>query len=52
MAQDDGVLLLEDRVEEKAHMRLNDLITYHYDQAQGRCVRGIINSQPSIVASR
>ena len=41
MAQDDGALLLEDRVEEKAHMRLNDLIAYHYDQAQGRCVRGI-----------
>ena len=41
MAQDDGVLLLEDRVEDKAHMRLNDLIAYHYDQAQGRCGRGI-----------
>ena len=41
MAQDDGVLLLDDSVEEKAHMSLNNLITYHYDHAQGRCGRGI-----------
>lgn len=41
MAQADGVMILDDTVEEKAYMRLNELINYHYDHAKGRCVRGI-----------
>ena len=36
-----GVLLLDDTVEEKAHVQLNELINYHYDHAKGRCVKGI-----------
>lgn len=36
-----AILSLDDTVEEKAYMQLNDLITYHYDHTKGRSVKGI-----------
>lgn len=38
---EDGVLIIDDTVEEKPHMDENDLISWHYDHCQGRNVKGI-----------
>lgn len=38
---DDGVLIIDDTVEEKPYMDENDLISWHYDHCQGRNVKGI-----------
>jgi len=39
--QEDGVLIIDDTVEEKAYMDENDLICWHYDHVKGRTVKGI-----------
>jgi len=36
-----GVLILDDRVEEKAYTDENDLVCWHYSHAKGRHVKGI-----------
>lgn len=38
---DNGVLIIDDTVEEKPHMDENDLTSWHYDHCQGRHVKGI-----------
>lgn len=38
---EDGVLIIDDTVEEKPHMDENDLISWHYDHCLGRTVKGI-----------
>lgn len=38
---EEGVLIIDDTVEEKPHMDENDLISWHYDHCQGRNVKGI-----------
>lgn len=37
----DGVLIIDDTVEEKPHMDENDLICWHYDHCLGRNIKGI-----------
>ena len=37
----EGVLILDDTVEEKPHMRENELISWHFDHVSGRSVKGI-----------
>lgn len=37
----EGVLIIDDTVEEKPHMDENDLICWHYDHCQGRNIKGI-----------
>ena len=39
--REDGVLIIDDTVQEKPHMDENDLISWHYDPCQGRSVKGI-----------
>lgn len=39
--QEEGVLIIDDTVEEKAYMDENSLICWHYDHVQGRSVKGI-----------
>ena len=39
--RDDGVLIFDDTVEEKAWMDENDLICWHYDHCTGRNIKGI-----------
>lgn len=39
---EDGVLIIDDTVEEKPHMDENDLISWHYGHCQGRNVKGIM----------
>lgn len=41
VARPDGVLVLDDTVEEKPYSQTNDLIAYHYDHTKGRCVKGL-----------
>ena len=38
---EEGVLIIDDTVEEKPHMDENDLICWHYDHCQGRNIKGI-----------
>jgi IS4 transposase len=38
---DDGVLIVDDTIEEKAYTDENDLITYHFDHTFGRNVKGV-----------
>lgn len=38
---DDGVLLVDDTIEEKPYTDENDIVCYHYDHSQGRTVKGI-----------
>ena len=38
---DDGVLIFDDTIEEKAWTDENDLICWHYDHVAGRTVKGI-----------
>ena len=38
---DEGVLIFDDTVEEKAHSKMNDLICWHYDHNVNRSVKGI-----------
>ena len=37
----EGVLILDDTVEEKAYMRENELISWHFDHVSGKSVKGI-----------
>ena len=39
--QDDGVLIIDDTIQEKPHTDENDLICWHYDHSQHRTVKGI-----------
>jgi len=39
--QADGVLLIDDTIEEKPYTDENDIVCYHYDHTQGRAVKGI-----------
>ena len=41
MEQDDGVLIVDDTIQEKPHTDENDLICWHYDHSQNRSVKGI-----------
>ena len=38
---DDGVLLVDDTIEEKPYTDENEIVCYHYDHSQGRTVKGI-----------
>lgn len=38
---EDGVLILDDSIEEKPYTDENELVTWHYDHAKGRSVKGI-----------
>ena len=38
---DEGVLIFDDTIQEKPHMKENDLICWHYDHCVGRNVKGI-----------
>ncbi len=37
----EGVLILDDTVEEKPHMQQNELVSWHYDHVTGRHIKGI-----------
>jgi len=39
--QEDGVLIIDDTIEEKPHTDVNDIVCYHYDHSQDRIVKGI-----------
>ena len=39
--KDDGVLIIDDTIQEKPHTDENDLICWHYDHSQNRTVKGI-----------
>ena len=39
--EDDGVLIIDDTIQEKPHTDENDLICWHYDHSQNRTVKGI-----------
>jgi hypothetical protein len=39
--QDDGVLIFDDTIQEKAHTDENELICWHFDHSQNRSVKGI-----------
>ena len=39
--QEDGVLIIDDTIQEKPHTDENDLICWHYDHSQHRSVKGI-----------
>ena len=39
--QDDGVLIIDDTIQEKPHTDENDLICWHYDHSQNRAVKGL-----------
>ncbi len=38
---EDGVLVIDDSVEEKKYTDQNELINWHFDHSQGRCVKGV-----------
>ena len=37
----DGILIIDDTIEEKPHTDENDIVCYHYDHSQERTVKGI-----------
>ncbi len=39
--QDDGVVIFDDTIQEKAHSKENEFITWHFDHTVGRTVKGI-----------
>ncbi len=39
--RDDGLVLIDDTIEEKPHTDENDIVCYHYDHSQERVVKGI-----------
>jgi hypothetical protein len=39
--QADGIIIIDDSIEEKAYTDENDIICWHYDHAKGRNVKGI-----------
>jgi len=39
--EDDGVLIFDDTIQEKAHTDENELICWHFDHSQNRSVKGI-----------
>lgn len=38
---DEGVLIIDDSVEEKQYTDQNALINWHFDHCQGRCIKGV-----------
>jgi len=38
---DSGVLIFDDTISKKPHSKENDMISWHYDHAEGRCLKGI-----------
>ena len=38
---DEGVLIIDDSVEEKQYTDQNELINWHFDHCQGRCIKGV-----------
>ena len=38
---EEGVIIFDDTIQEKLHMKENDLICWHYDHTKGRSVKGI-----------
>lgn len=38
---DNGVLIIDDSVEEKQYTDKNELINWHFDHCQGRCIKGV-----------
>jgi hypothetical protein len=51
MAHPDGVLLLDDTVEEKPYSQPNELISYHFDHTQGHSVK-VINQLTALYQVR
>ena len=41
MQREDGVLIVDDSIEEKPYTDENDIVCWHYDHAKGRTVKGI-----------
>lgn len=41
ISNEDGVLIIDDSVEEKKYTDRNELICWHYDHTQGRSVKGV-----------
>ena len=41
MESEDGVLIFDDRIEEKPHTDENEIICWHYDHTKGRNVKGL-----------
>lgn len=41
LESEDGVLIFDDSVEEKAYSDENELICWHYDHSQGRTIKGV-----------
>ena len=39
--QDDGVLTVDDTIEEKPYTDESDLVCWHYDHSRGRTLKGI-----------
>jgi hypothetical protein len=39
--REDGVILMDDTIEEKPYTDENEIVCYHYDHTQGRSVKGI-----------
>lgn len=39
--RDEGVVLIDDTIEEKPHTDENDIVCYHYDHSQDRVMKGI-----------
>ena len=39
--QDDGVLIIDDTIQEKKHTDENDIVCWHFDHTVGRSVKGI-----------
>lgn len=39
--KDDGVLILDDSIEEKPYTDENDIVAWHYDHSKGRSIKGI-----------
>ena len=35
------VLILDDSIQPKPHSKVNDIVAYHYDHGQQRCIKGI-----------
>ncbi|MEO8150741.1 MAG: transposase [Bacteroidia bacterium] len=41
ISSSDGVLIIDDSVEEKPYTDCNEIIQYHFDHTVGRCVKGV-----------
>ena len=38
---EEGVLIFDDTISEKTYSKENEIISWHYDHAKGRCIKGI-----------